>query len=322
MIVLLTGASSFTGYWFARELVTAGHVVLAPLRGARDSYSGIRAARLEELSKVAEIVWDCPFGEQDFLNLAKTGKFDVLSHHAAQVTNYRSADFDICAALAENTKSLRVLLSVLLENGAKAMVLTGSVFEPEEGAGTLPLRAFSPYGISKSATASVVRYWCNEFSLPLGKFVISNPFGPYEDARFCSYLINTWQSGRVAEVRTPRYVRDNIHVSLLAKAYAQFVLATTKAVGFAKLNPSGYVETQGAFARRFAHEMEHRLNIKCALELFEQGDYPEPMVRINTDPVEGTVHGWSEVQAWDDLAAYYQGRRGHAERLRIRAEEI
>jgi hypothetical protein len=47
--------------------------------------------------------------------------------------------------------------------------------------------------------------------------VIANPFGPLEEPRFCAYLVKTWAAGQVPEVRTPLYVRDNIHVSLLAK---------------------------------------------------------------------------------------------------------
>ena len=36
MRALLTGASSFTGYWFAAKLRAAGFSVVAPLRGSRE----------------------------------------------------------------------------------------------------------------------------------------------------------------------------------------------------------------------------------------------------------------------------------------------
>jgi hypothetical protein len=39
-------------------------------------------------------------------------------------------------------------------------------------------------------------------------------------------------------VRTPRYVRDNIHVGLLAKAYAAFVGASPAPGTVRRLNPS------------------------------------------------------------------------------------
>jgi UDP-glucose 4-epimerase len=303
--ILLTGASSFTGYWFARELVTAGHAVVAPLRRAKDAYSGLRGERVAQLAGLVDIVWSCTFGEGNFLKLVEAGNFDVLCHNAARVGDHRSPDFDIVAALAENTKAVSRLLRSLVERGAKAVVLTGSVFEADEGVGSFPLRAFSPYGVSKGITAAVFRYWCDEFGVPLGKFVIPNPFGPYEEPRFCSYLVNTWRRNEIAEVRTPRYVRDNIHVTLLAKAYAHFTLTTAQGPAFGKLSPSGYVESQGAFARRFSQEVGSRLGLEARVKLANQTTFPEPLVRINMDPVDGARFGWSEAAAWDEIAAYY-----------------
>jgi len=109
----------------------------------------------------------------------------------------------------------------------------------------------------------------------------------------------------VAEVRTPAYVRDNIHVDLLAGAYAAFVDRVAAAPGFARANPSGYVETQGAFAERFAREIGRRTGLDCRLSLPPQTDFSEPLVRINTEPAQAP--GWSETAAWDGIARYYAG---------------
>ena len=306
MKILLTGASSFTGFWFARALAAAGHSVVAPLRGTAEGYAGVRTARVKQLAGCADIVWACAFGDARFLELVNGNGFDLLCHHAARVTDYRSPDFDIVAALAENTRALPQVLRALAERGLKGTVLTGTVFEADEGTGTEPLRGFSPYGVSKQCTAAVVRYWCEEIKIPLGKFVISNPFGPYEEARFCTFLLNTWRKGHVAEVRTPQYVRDNIHVDLLAKVYAEFASATAGGPAFARANPSGYVETQGAFALRYAREVASRLELKGEVKLLEQTDFSEPLERINTQPAQAARYGWSEAAAWDAIAAYYR----------------
>jgi UDP-glucose 4-epimerase len=307
MKALLTGASSFTGYWFAKALSAGGVHVVAPLRGAVASYAdGPRAERVRRLKAVAEIIESAPFGSDRFLEVANTGGYDVLCHHAARVGDYRSPDFDIPGALAENTANLRAVLKIMERGGLRGVVLTGSMFEQNEGAGEAPLAAFSPYGLSKSFTAAVVSHRCREFGLPYRKFVIPTPFGPLEEPRFCAYLIRCWKKHEIARVNTPNYVRDNIHVSLLAAAYAKFVGDMGAGKGPDKLNPSGYVETQGAFADRFAGAMRPRLGVACALELGIQTDFAEPLMRINTDSAARYVGDWDEAAAWDQAADGYR----------------
>ena len=305
--VLLTGASSFTGYWFAHALHATGAQVVAPLRAAAASYAeGTRGERVRRLGAVAEVVDAAPFGSERFLDLAETGGFDLLCHHAARVGDYRSPDFDIASALAENTANLRAVLDVLGKGGLKGVVLTGSVFEQDEGAGEKPVIAFSPYGLSKGLTATVVQHRCRESGLPFAKFVIPNPFGPLEEPRFCAYLVRTWKKGETARVNTPAYVRDNIPVSLLAKAYAKFAAETAAGKGRAKLNPSGYVESQGAFAERFAGAMRPRLKLACGLELGVQTDFSEPLMRVNVDSAVRYVGEWDEMAAWDEAGDAYR----------------
>ena len=64
-------------------------------------------------------------------------------------------------------------------------------------------------------TFQFFRYYCHEAGLALGKFVIPNPFRPFEEPRFTAYLMRNWREGKPAEVKTPDYLRDNIHVDLL-----------------------------------------------------------------------------------------------------------
>jgi nucleoside-diphosphate-sugar epimerase len=308
MRALLTGASSFSGYWFAAKLRAAGFEVVAPLRGKPSGYEGVRADRVRNLAEVAQIIGDCPFGSPPFLDLVATQKFDVLCHHAARVTDYRSLDFDLVAALAENTNNIRVILERMQANGLKGVVYTGSVFEANEGAGSFPMRAFSPYGLSKGLTSKVICHWCFHFDIPFNKFLIANPFGPFEEPRFCAYLTKTWRGGQVAEVRAPSYLRDNIHVDLLALAYADFVKRAIQTNASQKFGPMGYAETQGAFTERFASAMRSRMGWECGVRLLTQTDFSEPLARINTHPIDTGKLGWSEGKAWDAIAEYYQSR--------------
>lgn len=308
MKILFTGASSFTGYWFVKTLSAAGHEIVCPLRGEGFSYDGVRKLRVEQLKSLCRLIPNASFGSDDFLRLIHHEEFDVLCHHAAETANYKSADFDVQAALKSNTLNLRQVLAEM-KGTLKAVLLTGSVFENDEGKGDAPLRAFSGYGLSKGLAWQVFRYHCAEAQLPLGKFVIPNPFGPFEEPRFTAYLMKTWKDGKAAGVKTPDYLRDNIHVDLMALAYAKFLdhVAAMKS-GEARLNPSGYVETQGEFAKRVAHEVQKRLGWECKLELSRQEDFSEPLRRVNTDPVTSSFPDWKEKQAWDAYVNFYSGK--------------
>lgn len=307
MKILFTGASSFTGYWFARDLVKRGHEVWATFtRPSAEAYGlDVRAHRVARVVSECRPVYSCRFGDDTFLSLLKCEKFQLLCHHGAVVTNYKSRDFDVNAAVATNSYRAPDVLQILFASGGK-LILTGSVFEPGEGAGSEGLPAFSPYGLSKKLTFDTIARECDKFEGALGKFVIPNPFGPWEDARFTSYLARTWSKGDIAKVRTPAYVRDNIHVSLLSAAYVAFAEEIDTGGTHKKYNPSGYIETQGAFAGRVASELRQRTGWECRLEIAEQSEFEEPRERFNTEPVNGAKFEWSESTAWDEFAEYYR----------------
>jgi nucleoside-diphosphate-sugar epimerase len=309
MKILFTGGSSFTGSWFIRELAAAGHEVTAVFRKHTEEYpDAVRRQRVALASQASRPVYGCGFGDQQFLSLIRQGGWDLLCHHGADVTNYKSPDFDAVAALRNNTNNLSIVLEALGAQGCRRVLLTGSAFEGGEGAGSQGLPDFSPYGLSKALTAQTFRYYCARAGMGLGKFVIPNPFGPFEEPRFTSYLMKNWLAGAMAACSHPSYVRDNIHVTLLAKVYARFA-TEVPATGFTRINPSGYAESQGAFTRRLAQEMRPRLGLPCLVELKKQPDFSEPRVRINTDPPDADSLGWDEATAWDEFARYYQARQ-------------
>lgn len=305
MRILFTGASSFTGMWFARALAEKGHEVFALLRSGEEEYTGLRRERIEKLKSTCHVRFSCPYGSQDFLKAIEKEHFSLFCHHAADVTNYKSPDFDPISALQNNAGPLKEILSSLSQNGCRKVLLTGSVFEPGEGKGSDELRAVSPYGLSKGLTSVLFRYYCTLFPIRLGKFVIPNPFGPFEEFRFTSFLIREWKEKKCAHVSLPEYIRDNVPVSLLAKAYVAFAESLPETPGYSQTNPSYYRGSQGEFTTLFANEMRKRLNLPCEFTVAQQTEFTEPKERLNLDPINPDELDWNEKQAWDELAAYY-----------------
>lgn len=302
MRILLTGISSFTGAWFARMLAEAGHAVLATTRRPLADYDGVRALRLDAARAAGvNFLEGVGFGDEAFLK-AIAGQ-DMVCHHGAEVTDYHSPDFDVTGAVAANTANIRQVMADCATHGVAAFIASGSVFEQNEGLGEMPLRAFSPYGLSKGLSWQVQEFWAGQYGVPIGKFVIPNPFGPMEEARFCAYLMRTWAKGEAAEVRTPDYVRDNIPIDLLALAYVRFAEHSGNSRVGGRCAPSGYIESQGRFAERFAGEVGGRLGLKAGLALGRQSEFPEPVMRTNSDLAR---HGWNEAAFWDAAADYYR----------------
>ncbi|MBW8784963.1 MAG: NAD(P)-dependent oxidoreductase [Novosphingobium sp.] len=308
MRILLTGVSSFTGAWMATALAGAGHEVVGTLQRPRGAYPPLSQQRLAMAAAAGVTLAEGPsYGTQAFLALVERG-WDVLAYHGADVRDYRSADFDLFGALERNTRGARELCRRAVAAGVGRLIVTGTVFEPFAGTGDQPERAVTPYGLSKALSWEVMRFFAEEAGLPVGKFIVANPFGPLEQERFCSYLARSWLAGQTAEVRTPDYVRDNVPVDQLAAAYTAFAALPPGDPAAVRAAPSGYVGSQGEFTARFAREIGPRLGVATPFTLAEQTDFSEPLVRIATDPVAAA---WDEGKFWDALAEDYARRFAH-----------
>lgn len=302
--ILLTGGSSFSGLWIAQALAAAGHQVTAAVTRPRGDYHGLRAERVAQLETFAQVEYEAPIASPAFLSLAQGGH-DLLAHHAADIPNYRSASYDPLDGFVRNIAGVEPVLDAFAAAGGRAVAATGTAFEAGEGGREGGGLAVSPYGLSKSLTNETVRHMARWRGLRFGKFVVAGPFGPLEEGRMVWSLMQRWFEGQAGVVRTPRYVRDNIPVPLLAQAYVRLVetLLDPAADAEAVARPSGFVGTQEAFARRLGGEMAPRLALACEVEVLPQPDLVEPLVRVNDQP---WLPGWEGSGFWDDYAAYYQ----------------
>ena len=302
--ILFTGASSFTGLWFVQALAGAGHEVTCALRSTGYE-EPLRAARMARVRACAQLIPGVPFGSDALLDLiAERGPFDVLCHHGTEAAGHKRTDFDVAGAVAANTFRADRVLEALRKTGGRRLVLTGSAFEEGEGRGEAPLRAFSPYGLSKTLTARAFAEAAGKAELDFVKFVIPNPFGPYEAQTFQRFVMTDWRDGRAPHISHPFYERDNVPADLLALAYAA---AVDGGLG-GHVSPSFHAGPVGDFFQRIAREIRPRTGWTCEATLADSQPFDEPRTRVNLQPLEPKALGWSEDAFWDAYADYYASR--------------
>lgn len=298
MKALLTGASSFTGYWIADALLQRGVELVLPLRGAAGGGEPVRAERLRRLQRRCAVVPEAPLGSAALADLAAAeGPFDLVWLHAAEVGDFRDPRYHPLIATAASTAGVGTLLDA---SRCGRVIATGSVFEADEGKGGPgngspgsggEREAIGAYGLAKTLAWQVIRHEAASRRLPLAKLVIAHPFGPLEKGGLTRSILAAWRRGEPAVLRHPWLFRDFLPVGSLADAAAGWATAPGAARHYC---PSGFAESVGAFAERLARAVRPRHGLDCAIELRPEPT-DEPGVRIGCDRLDvANVHFWDE----------------------------
>lgn len=295
MRVLMTGPSSFTGMYVVEALVAAGHQVVVTSTQSLSSYTGVSRKRIERVAGLVERLHQgvC-FGDDRFIDLIAQESFDVYCHHGAWTENYRSMDYDIQRAFANNTRSVKRVCDLLAKNGCGKLLVSGSIFAEVA-------HPFSPYGLAKKMTQQTLDFYGVASGLQVSNVVIPNPFGALDNLKLPRYLLTEWAKAGVPTIQTPDYIRDNIPVDLLALGIADWVKRCPSTVGRSVYRPSGYVSTMAEFVRRLQRECRERTGWACDVSFSKQTDFAQPMRLVNDVPLMPLFPSWDEQAFWDRL---------------------
>ena len=307
--IFFTGASSFTGYWFVRSLARSGNRVTCLFTKPNlQGYAGLRRKRVQLLLAEPRVfpVWGSLLRDSEVTRLLiNSDRWDVFCHHAAEARNHKSPDFNPLTAAASDIEGLESALNAFKLRSGKSLVFSGTYFESGKGLDGDGAPAFSPYAVSKSLAAEIAKFYAHRLGIAVTKFVMANPFGPYEERGFTTYLAREWLAGRVPSVQTPEYLRDNVPVTLMASHYTACVLSSLEASRYREITTSGYAGKQGVFALEFALRLGPFLG-KCPLKIESQSEFLEPRERMNS--MDGSRPNWKpaeEDQFWSELAEFY-----------------
>jgi UDP-glucose 4-epimerase len=296
----ISAASSFTGLWITRELLSRGWKVLPVCSEKRESYSGLRAERVRLLEEATDVHFGVRAESGAMAAWIRKHRPEIWVHHHHFMENFRGADYDFQRALQVGLEPLKEIVLALKESGCRGIIYSGTYFEP--GLGSLdPAFQGTPYSKSKKLVWEALQEKAGKASIPLSKFVNPNPIGPFEnDDRLIPALIRNSLQGKSMVLKTPSVLGDQLPIPPLVESYDH--LASALLSGQAKVSsPSGWVVSVIDFVNEVNEELiRKRLGLKpCVVD---SGPLSDKLSGFRNSEQEKVEIAWSQV--WDHYSEW------------------
>lgn len=224
MKILVTGGAGFIGSHLVDAYLADGHEVAIV-----DDFS---TGHEENLNPMAE-VFRCNIAQGDLDAVLGQFRPEVVSHHAAQASVAVSVKDPVFDAKVNVQGTIR-LLEASVEAGVRKVIFASSGGTVYGVADSLPvneaapLRALSPYGITKIAGEHYLDFYSHEHGLDYTIFRYGNVYGPRQDphgeagvvAIFCERLLSGQGAVIFAAEKAgdPGCVRDYVYVGDIVRA--------------------------------------------------------------------------------------------------------
>lgn len=221
--VVVTGATSFVGMHLARRLAADGFRVVATISGPLETYTGIRARRLQALGPSISLAQLDLRDAHAITSLVDRLCPDLWLQHAGYATNYASADYDLASGFSTNVLPLKSLYAAL--SGSRCgVIITGSSTEyaPSHTANREEDACWpaSPYGLSKLAETIMACHLAQRYAVPTRIARLYIPFGPLDNPdKLLAQTIEGLREGKPIPLSPCNQERDFIGISDLGNAF-------------------------------------------------------------------------------------------------------
>lgn len=239
--VIMSGVSSFTGYWFAKELKEAGVETIGTLTREINEYTGLERARIELLQARGVVIRDqLPTQSKKYLELLDSFDRPTLALHGAPTAATKNADY---------VRTISEIYATIPELFFELKQKKGSVIVTESAYQYLNKSVSRDYGIAKAVLSEIYTGYAEKLGLDISRFVIGNPFGPLQGGRLASYIMECLSKQHKVELKKPDDIQNNQLIFPLAREYSALAQSNPK-LRPRTLVPIQYVETNRQFLRR------------------------------------------------------------------------
>ncbi len=225
MKILVTGGAGFIASHIVDAYIKAGHQVVV--------IDDLSTGSVDNLNPQADFYKD-DIGSANIERIFEKYRFDVVSHHAAQInvrTSLRDPQFDARVNILGSVN----ILSLSAQYKIKRFIFAssgGAVYgEPKDFPITeeFPLVPLSPYGVSKIAAEYYIKVFANLYNFDYVILRYSNVYGPRQTPKgeagvisiFINQILNNekcYINGDGNQLRDYVYVDDVVRANLLALA--------------------------------------------------------------------------------------------------------
>lgn len=227
MKILVTGGAGFIGSTIVDEYVKLGHKVVI--------IDNLSSGKKKNINPRARF-YKCDIGDAARVGrIFRKERFDVVTHHAAQIDVRRSVADPVFDARV-NVLGTLVLLENCRAHGVKKVIFASSGGTIYGECGRIPPtelspgRPLSPYGITKHCVEFYLKYYAALFGLKYTVLRYSNVYGPRQDphgeagvvAIFSQRILNNEE---IKIFGDGKQLRDYVYVADVARAN---VLALTR----------------------------------------------------------------------------------------------
>lgn len=223
--IVITGVSSFIGFSLSKYFSNLNYSVIGIISNSRKNYTGIKADRINELSK-----YPIDLVNLDLVNNRLLEQFiynykpNYWIQHAGWAENYGSFEYDIKKGHQINVSPLKIIYPALAKICCSGVIVTGSSAEYSDGnvadEENDPAFPTMPYGLSKLTETLYSKLLAVNYNLPTRVIRVYIPFGEFDATKkLIPTVINSLFQKKSVALSPCTQKRDFIYIDDLMDGY-------------------------------------------------------------------------------------------------------
>lgn len=223
MKILFTGSSSFTGYYFLKELNKNKIESFAIFSKKKKTYKkNYQRDILNNKMKYIKPISNVSFGSKKYTNIIKTKKINILCFHHFIVGNLNNK-YNFNSNLKKLLKNIETVVKELSKNKNSSIIYTSSVYQKiSSNLRYLNDKSRVNYGYTKLILSQILRYMCKKYKVKFVNFELQNPIGKFEKKNSLPYYIaSSFFKKKNIKLDNPERIFKYQFIEIISKDYVK-----------------------------------------------------------------------------------------------------